>query len=231
MTFSVGTSAAIRLSTETPVLSNPPGTWCYVGVKGWISGAATNGACNCINWFKETVLKNKWSFAELEEELLSDAHTPVFTPFVFGERCPGWEDTRRGCFHDLTGQDGAASMFRAVSEGVLFNVYQCYKILSALSGEPDAIVLSGGILNSEKWVQVAADVFQRSMELSDNPNASLLGGAALALHAGGAIDDPEDFACESGGSVSPRADAAIAERYGHKFKNYMKYYFHGNTGG
>ena len=224
MTFSVGTSAAIRLSTAAPVLSDPPGTWCYVGVKGWLSGAATNGACSCINWFKEAVLKNKWSFDELGGELLSDAHTPVFTPFVFGERCPGWQDTRRGGFHDLTARDDVAAMFRAVSEGILFNVYQCYKILAGLSGEPDTIILSGGILNSEKWVQMAADIFQRKMELSDNPNASLIGGAALALHAGGALDRLEDFPCECERSVSPRTDAAIARAYEHKFKNYMKYY-------
>lgn len=55
MTFSVGTSGAIRLTTSKPVLSKEPSTWCYMSPKNWLSGAATNGCCNCLDWFKEQV--------------------------------------------------------------------------------------------------------------------------------------------------------------------------------
>jgi gluconokinase len=220
MTFSVGTSAAIRLSTDRPVLSDPPATWCYAGVKGWLSGAATNGACNCVNWFRETVLRGKWSFGELNEELLSEAHTPVFLPFVFGERCPGWNDARRGRFCDLNGQDGVADMFRAIAEGVLFNVFQCYRILVRLAGEPRRIILSGGILHAEKWAQMAADIFQLRMELSEALHDSLIGGAALALHAAGALREPEDFVCVSGGGKAVVPRAGEEARYEEKFRRY-----------
>jgi gluconokinase len=230
MTFSVGTSAAIRLSTDRPVLSDPPGTWCYVGAgeKGWLSGAATNGACNCIDWFRETVLKGKWSFEELNEELLSDAHTPAFVPFLFGERCPGWEDTRRGTFYDLNGQDDAPALFRAICEEVLFNIFQCCRILVRLAGEPKRIVLSGGILHSEKWIQMAADVFQREMEVSEALHASLLGGAALALTAAGSLKKPEDFVCGQGPEkvVSPRPEAA--KKYEDRFE---RFYFNSRRAG
>ncbi len=222
MTFSVGTSAAIRLSTDKPILSDPPATWCYVGVKGWLSGAATNGACNCVNWFKETFLQNKWSWPELERDLLSDARTPVFLPFIFGERCPGWEDTRRGGFQDVNASDGVTALFRAVSEGVLFNVFQCYQILTKLSGTPDRIILSGGILNSKGWVQMAADIFQREMFLSDNANASMLGAAALGLHAAGGLKDLDSFGDIPLDSVKPRAEAAGG--YRRKFERYLEWY-------
>ena len=89
MTFSVGTSAAIRLVTDRPVLPEEKQTWCYVGVDGWIAGAATAGACNCINWFKDIFLKGRWSFSELEQEDDVGGDVPVFLPFLFGERCPG----------------------------------------------------------------------------------------------------------------------------------------------
>ncbi len=227
MTFSVGTSAAIRLSTDSPVLSDPPATWCYVGVEGWLSGAATNGACNCVDWFKKVALNNKWTFPELEADLLADGHTPVFLPFNFGERCPGWEDTRRGGFQDLTGQDGPTALFRAVSEGVLFNVYQCYQILTRLSGTPRRIILSGGILNSPKWVQMAADIFQCELLLSDNAHASMLGGAALALCAAGGLKDPRDFGEVNLAPAQPRPEAA--EIYGRKFRRYLECYAEGGA--
>lgn len=57
MTFSVGTSGAIRLTTEAPIIPEEPSTWCYLSPKSWLSGAATSGACNCIDWFKETFAK------------------------------------------------------------------------------------------------------------------------------------------------------------------------------
>ena len=40
MSFSVGTSAAIRLSTQKPVLPDHPATWCYLSPVGYMSGAA-----------------------------------------------------------------------------------------------------------------------------------------------------------------------------------------------
>ena len=222
MTFSVGTSAAIRLSTAKPVLSDPPATWCYVGVEGWMSGAATNGACNCINWFKEDFLQNKWSFDELGSGLLDSGPTPVFLPFLFGERCPGWEDTRRGGFQDLTGQDSVASLFRAMSEGILFNVYQCYQILTKLDGVPNRIILSGGILNSKDWMQMAADIFQREIEISDSAQASMLGAAALALYAAGALESPNDFVDVEQEKVFPRP--ASEGRYEEKYQRYLDFY-------
>ncbi len=222
MTFSVGTSAAIRLSTDKPILSDPPATWCYVGGEGYMSGAATNGACNCVNWFKEHLLQNKWSYAELEAKLVDAGPAPTFLPFLFGERCPGWNDGRRGGFQDLTGHDDVASMFRAISDGVLFNVYQCYEILTALAGIPDRIILSGGILNSPGWTKMAADIFRKDMLLSDNPNASMLGGAALALHAGGALDDLSQFGATDLETVQPSATPYDSERI--RYNRYLHYY-------
>ena len=222
MTFSVGTSAAIRLSTGKPVLSDPPATWCYVGVEGWLSGAATNGACNCVNWFKTTLLKDKWNWDELESELLDGNDSPVFLPFMFGERCPGWEDTRRGGFQDLNGTDSIPSLFRGMSEGILFNLYQCYRILTKLSGIPDRIILSGGILNSKKWTQMAADIFQRDLLVSDNAQASMLGGAALALHAAGELKDLHAFGDARLETIAHRA--ATAATYRRKFERYLSWY-------
>lgn len=66
MTFSVGTSGAIRLTTSKPVLPKEPSTWCYMSPKNWMSGAATNGCCNCLDWFKEQVGMSRLSYGELE---------------------------------------------------------------------------------------------------------------------------------------------------------------------
>lgn len=223
MTFSVGTSAAIRLSTPKPILSDPPATWCYVGAEGWMSGAATAGACNCVNWFKEDTLNNRWSFEELERDFGDFAsQTPVFLPFLFGERCPGWRDERRGGFMELDGNTSVSSMFKAICEGVLFNVFQCYEILTALSGRPERMILSGGILNSPQWAQMAADIFGREMILSETAQTSLLGGAVLAMHAAGVLENLGDYQDRSGSAVFPRPEAHGV--YREKYRRYLDFY-------
>ena len=222
MTFSVGTSAAIRLSTARPVLSDPPGTWCYAGVEDWLCGAATNGACNCLNLFRETVLENRWSFAELERGVLDAPRSPVFLPFLYGERCPGWNDVRRAGFVGMDGGDDAPSLFRGILEGVLFNVFHCYRILTELAGEPEEIVMSGGILNSRAWIQMAADIFGRELSLSPAAQASTLGGAALALSAAGAISDVRSFGRNELARIQPRPGKT--GEYADKFARYLEHY-------
>ena len=187
-----------------------------------MSGAATAGACNCINWFKQTVLGNKYNFAELESTLLgNNANAPVYLPFPFGERCPGWQDNRTGGFCELTGNTSAPDMFAAICEGVLFNVYQCYEILTKLMGNPDKIIMSGGILNSTKWTQMSADIFGREIILSETPQASVLGGAVLALHAAGAITDIREF---SPGGEEQMITPRIGVDYSRKYGRYLDWY-------
>lgn len=50
--------------------------------------AATNGCCNCLDWFKEQVGMSRLSYGELEQGISDWENNPVFLPFLFGERCP-----------------------------------------------------------------------------------------------------------------------------------------------
>jgi gluconokinase len=222
MTFSVGTSAAIRMTTNRPVLSEPPGTWCYIGATGWMSGAATQGACNCIDWFKTTVLQNKWSYDELGTTLSDESETPVFLPFLFGERCPGWQDGRRAGFSHIDARTTVPNMYKAICEGILFNVYQCYEILTKHAGTPSRIIISGGILNSPAWTQLAADIFNREIEISETKQASMLGGAALALYASNQISQLHSIQESPRKMISPRE--GMVELYRTKFKRYLECY-------
>jgi gluconokinase len=222
MTFSVGTSAAIRLSTDSPFLSDPAATWCYAGVDRWLSGAATAGAGSCVNWFKDTLMGGRMSFPELGETLLSDNETPVFLPFLFGERCPGWQDQRMGSFHEIKSAYNAQDLFRGLSEGILFNIYQCYLILEKSFGKPEQIILSGGILNSHQWTQMVSDIWGQEITISQSFQASLLGGVVLAQFAGEPSDELPDLPLGAKKTISPRPGSG--NRYRDKFERYLYWY-------
>ena len=123
MTFSVGTSGALRMSVEKPILPKKPSTWCYLSPNGWLSGAATSGACNCLDWLKTKFFTPNIPYEAIEAQAGEVEDMPIFLPFLFGERCPGWNDEWQGGFCNLLPQHGPADMYHSVQEGVLFNLY------------------------------------------------------------------------------------------------------------
>lgn len=225
MTMSVGTSGALRFTTGRPALPKERSLWCYRGAADYIAGAAVAGACNCVNWYRDSFLRGAFSFDELERGAALPDDPPVFLPFLFGERCPGWRDDRRGGFVDVRPEHNAADLYLAVQRGVLFGMYQCYEALTANMGAPESICLSGGILNSGVWMQTAADLFGRELLLSRNADASLMGAAALGMCAAGLADDPAACAlpgAERGRAVAPRA--AETERLRDQYRRYLDWY-------
>ena len=223
MTFSVGTSGAMRLVANHPVLPKEPSIWCYLTPKSWLSGVATAGCCNCIDWFRENIAEGK-SYLDLEmKATVKSVDDPlVFLPFLFGERCPGWDDKRMGGFEGLQQQHTIGDMYLAMQEGILFNLYHGYQKLCQALGEPQTIKLSGGILHSERWKQMCADIFAKDMEIDMIPHGSLLGGAVLAMELLGILDDITDYRSPQKEIIRP--DKARAGFYQKKYQRYLEYY-------
>ena len=221
-TLSIGTSGAIRLTTDHPVIPDQPSTWCYLSPKSWLSGAATNGCCSCINWAKSKLFPPGTSYAEMEAGVSDPIRTPVFLPFLYGERCPGWNNQRKGGFMDCLPDHNICDLYLAVQEGVLFNLFQCYQTLVGIAGTPKEIKLSGGILNSPRWLQMCADIFGCTMKLDNVVHGSLLGASVIAMECLGVISDIRDFSPVSSGIVEPNPD--IAPIYEEKFQRYLAHY-------
>ena len=215
-TFSVGTSGALRQTVARPLLPGQPSTWCYVIDPGrYIVGAATSGAGSCVAWFRERVLGGRADFSALEaalEEADREA-APLFLPFLFGERCPGWRDSRTGGYIGLTANQGLPELYYALVEGILFNLYQCDEVLDTLTGAPDMTLLTGGITHSPAWMQLAADLFGRTLSVSEQPHASTLGAVAAARAAVGRSRGLDDVPLGPQTPVPPRHAPALRARY------------------
>lgn len=224
MTMSVGTSGAIRVTADRPILPEGKQLWCYYGVDKWISGAAISGACNCINWFMKTLLSDKAQYWEMETVANEDANVPVFLPFLFGERCPGWDDNRLGGFRYIDSRHTLKEMYKGLQMGILFNLYQCYQILCREVGRPEQMIVSGGIINSAMWTQMVADIFEREILVAPCSNASLMGAVALALHAAGGQDDIDDFKADFSSVSRVRFRKEKVDYYRSHFERYMEAY-------
>ncbi len=186
MTFSMGTSGALRFATDRPALSRGFSTWSYRSPLGGLSGAATSGCTNCVDWARERFFGLSTDYAEIEPMLSADRESlPVFLPFLFGERSPGWSDQRRGGLLDMTPAHSRADLYQAVLEGVSYSLYHCFRELTAVNGQPRRIILSGGVLSSPFWTQLTVDVFGTEMEASKQQHSSIVGAVRMGLLASG----------------------------------------------
>lgn len=225
MTISVGTSAALRVASEKPVLPGNPSTWCYYTAEGrWLAGAAISGAGNCVEWLRLAMCRGVPDLESLNAliDAVDVRNAPIFLPFLYGERCPGWHDSRRGGFFGLTLTHSLGDLYYAILEGVLFNLYQCYLKLLNVGCEPVRICVSGGIIRSPMWLQMLADIFQREILVSSIGDVSTMGAVALAAKAMGEISSLEQFTAEVDRAVTP--DSAKAGLYQERFSAYMEWY-------
>ena len=228
MTVSVGTSAALRLTVDKPILATRPSTWCYVGVEGtWISGSATAGAGNCVDWAASQISGTvPSSFKSLDEKAIArgiKGNPPIFLPFPAGERCPGWDDSRTAEFGGLRLDHNVYDLYFSVLEGVLFNLRQCYDITVPIIGRPPQwISMSGGIEKSPSWLSMAASIFGLPIYTGGQGHASLLGAAFMALKAGGELSSIKTIPPAMKDRYNP--EEALREFFEDRYQRYLSQY-------
>ncbi|MFA5446747.1 MAG: FGGY-family carbohydrate kinase [Sphaerochaeta sp.] len=221
MTLSMGTSGAMRLSVTEPKLSPTQSTWCYLSPKGYLAGAATSGCSNCVQWAKERLFATSAIFEEIEAPVRASNAVPIFLPFLFGERSPGWDAARRGGFLNLHASHSAQDQYQAVLEGVIYNLKQCYSELQKSAGPIDTIKLSGGVLHSGIWSQMCTDILGAPLAIDASVQSSLMGGAILALELLG-DKMPSTLVQDSGRTIYPNEE--VHDLYQRRFEEYLYWY-------
>ena len=181
MSFSIGTSAAMRVFNPVALLSKSRNTWCYKVGEEYLIGGATSGASNHLVWAKNTLLPNE----NLEEVLTwydPTKNYPVFLPFMYGERSPGWNYSRTSGFDYLNEYTTSSDMFFGVMEGIVFNAFQTYQALENVVGKTKMIRLSGGFVNSKIAQNLCVNVFNTQLVISEMTQQSLWGGVKRLLY-------------------------------------------------
>lgn len=107
----------------------------------------------------------------------------LYTPWLFGERCPVDDGNLRAAFLNLSMQHERADMVRAVMEGVALNSrWALQAARKFLSGYPvKEITLIGGGGSSDTWCQIFADVMNVSVRQPEAPiESNVLGSTFIA---------------------------------------------------
>jgi gluconokinase len=194
---SIGTSGALRLMVERPVVDPERRVFCYALTPGrWLVGGAINNGGVVLEWAGEALAPDLGEHPEeqlvaLAEGVPAGSEGLVMLPYLLSERAPHWSSVPRGAYVGLTHQHGRPHLVRSAMEGV------CQQLALVLASMRDAgnavheIRATGGFARSALWRQMLADAFGMPVGFPSGHEGSAFGAALLGMEALELVDSIE----------------------------------------
>jgi gluconokinase len=190
---SIGTSGALRLTVEHPVVDRHRRLFAYaLDADRWVTGGAINNGGVVLAWAGEALAPDLGPHSE-EELLALAAAVPagsdglLMLPHLLSERAPTWTGTSRGAYVGLTRAHGRGHLVRAAVEGVCLQLALVLASLRDAGHEVHEVRATGGFARSPFWRQVLADVLGMPIAFPESHEGSGFGAALLAMEALGLV--------------------------------------------
>lgn len=238
MSCTIGTSGALRIAVDKPLLDEQMRTWCYCFTKNkWVAGGAVNDGGIALKWFRDQLkgpyeqdfdayhVKNVYQlFDAYVQEIEIGSDGLFFLPFLTGERSPGWHPNASASVYGLKYAHDKRHFIRSAMEGVLYNMYSIFEVLSGIDSHVERIIANGGYVNSKVWLQMQADIFNREIFISQNSEAAAWGAAFTAMVAVGAADGFESIKQETDDRCRIIPDEANHQTYRKLYRKFRELY-------
>jgi gluconokinase len=229
LALTLGTSGAIRVVVEQPVLDERGRTFCYAyDDRKYIVGGPTSSAgavLDKIGEFLAPDLEPAQRFADAvrrAETSPPGARGVTVMPFLSGERAPYWLPELRGGIVGLDLSHSRDDILRAAIESVVFALASVYDVLRERIAPIERICLSGGLTRAPLVRQLVADVFAREAVLADQPEASAFGAAMMAGISAGSLPDDAAVAALLQPAHVHAPNPEMVERYAVILARYRK---------
>jgi len=223
---SLGTSGVVWATTDRfrPNPADAVHAFCHTIPDTWHQMGVTLSAAASLAWWSRIAGRPE---AELIAELphrIEHPATPVFAPYLSGERTPHNDGAVRGAFVHLSQDTDRPAMTQAVLEGVAFSLRDALEGLRhGGTAITEADVIGGGS-RSRQWIEILASVMGITLhQLAQGETGGAFGAARLARIA----VTGEDVATvctapERVGSVHP--DPALQAAYDTAYARYRATY-------
>jgi gluconokinase len=191
---SIGTSGALRLMVERPVVDAARQLFCYALTPDrWVIGGAISSGGIVLGWAGKALAPDLGERPEAELMRLAAQAPPgsdglVMLPYLMSERAPRWDAVPRGAYVGLTRGHRRAHLVRAAVEGV------CQQLALVLGSMRDAgheireVRATGGAIRNPLWRQILADAMATPIGVAEGHDGSSLGAALVAMEELGLID-------------------------------------------
>jgi xylulokinase len=188
----LGTSAAIVAITDHAA-GHPPSavhSFCHALPNRWYTMGAMLAGASCLRWVtrllgqpdEQTLLARVQSTLPVDQPVADD--TPLFLPYLAGERTPHNDPLLRGGFMNLGHDSTPAMLGYAVLEGVGFGLLDAMNAALSAGATVNACALVGGGARSEYWAQLLANILDREVyTLQGSELSACIGAAKLGFMA------------------------------------------------
>ncbi|MFX1311274.1 MAG: FGGY-family carbohydrate kinase, partial [Promethearchaeota archaeon] len=174
---------------------------CHAVPGTWVQEASifTSGAT--LRWFRDQVGDSECLIAEEKgldayEIIISEAEQSpiganglILIPHLVGAGAPHWNPFAKGIIFGLSLGHKRKDLYRAVLEGVAFEVRKNIEVFKKIGIDPKELKLTGGGSRSDLWNQIFSDVLGIPCIRNEIEESTSLGAAILAASGAGLFPD------------------------------------------
>ncbi len=196
--LSLGTSGVLFVVTPDyqPNAASATHAFCHAVPGRWHQMSVMLSAASALQWVSHLLgAANAGEVATRAAALSASdrAASPLFLPYLSGERTPHNDAQVRGSFHSLDFDTDAARLGYAVMEGVSFGLLDGLAALNAAGSTVSRLSLVGGGARSTFWAQMLASALDTEIVTH---GGSAVGGALGAARLGAlAVGAPMASVC------------------------------------
>lgn len=173
---------------------------CHAVPGTWVQEASIFTSGSVLRWFRDEVghedcLKAEGGqdpyeimTAEAEQSPIG-ANGVLLIPHLVGAGAPHWNPYAKGVMFGLALGHKRRDMYRAVLEGVAYEVRKNIEVFKELGIDPKELKLTGGGSRSDFWNQIMANVLGITCVRNIIEEATSLGAAVLAASGAGLFPD------------------------------------------
>jgi xylulokinase len=196
--------------------------------------ATQESAGACFDWMVRLMTNGRGPSDEVNAEFIDAAltdgerdATPVFLPWLAGERAPVDDHRLRGALLGLSLTDDRSTLVRAVAEGIAINTRWAFASVSQQPGVLAAspVKLLGGAAASASLSRILADCLGRDLAVPEHPQlAGIRGAARLAAFGLGWIASPWDMMEKHPDGMLVRHDPARRAYFDRRYRLFLDAY-------
>ncbi len=147
-----------------------------------------------LKWFRDNF--SDVSYKELDKMVVDKPTDLLLMPHFAGAATPYMDTQSRAVILGLTFEHGKMDIYKALMEGISYEIMLNLEILSEFGIKPEAVTATGGGANSDVWLQIKADIFGIPVKTLDSREVGASGTAYLAGKAVGVYGDKNTLVSE-----------------------------------
>jgi xylulokinase len=229
ISVTLGTGGQVFAPLTQPITDVHLHTFCHAVPGGWYMLGAMLSAGLSLRWLRDTLGLDATSasyetLAQLAAEVPAGADGLLFLPYLIGERAPLMDARASGVFVGLSLRHGRGHLARAIMEGVAFALRQIIETMSQAGVPVKRVLAAGNGLASPVWRQIATNILNRPLHLSEQSEHTGSGAALIAGIGAGIYPDFDALPPLPAAVAVTNPDASQAAFYDQRYRLFLQVY-------